>query len=35
LFGDGHVAFLDDGITFSVYQAMSTRAGGETIAESY
>jgi prepilin-type N-terminal cleavage/methylation domain-containing protein/prepilin-type processing-associated H-X9-DG protein len=35
LFGDGHVTFIDDGITLAVYQAMSTRAGGETINESY
>jgi prepilin-type processing-associated H-X9-DG protein len=32
-FGDGHVAFIDDGITFFVYQALSTRAGGEVVSD--
>ncbi len=30
-FGDGHVEFLEDNIAFRVYQALSTRAGGEVL----
>ncbi|TWT35366.1 hypothetical protein KOR34_02570 [Posidoniimonas corsicana] len=32
LFADGHVEFLVEGIDFDLYQGMSTRATGETIA---
>ena len=32
---DGHVAFLNDMIDFTVYQNLSTRAGAEIISESY
>jgi type II secretory pathway pseudopilin PulG len=31
LFGDGSVRLIDKGIDLSVYQALATRAGGETI----
>jgi prepilin-type N-terminal cleavage/methylation domain-containing protein/prepilin-type processing-associated H-X9-DG protein len=30
-FGDGHVEFLAENIAFTLYQALSTRAGGEVI----
>jgi prepilin-type N-terminal cleavage/methylation domain-containing protein/prepilin-type processing-associated H-X9-DG protein len=32
-FGDGHVEFLVENIDLRTYRALSTRAGGETIAE--
>lgn len=32
LFGDGHIAFLTADIDFDLYQALSTRAGGEVVA---
>jgi prepilin-type N-terminal cleavage/methylation domain-containing protein/prepilin-type processing-associated H-X9-DG protein len=35
LFGDGHVRYLALGIDYSVYKALSTRAGGELISENY
>jgi prepilin-type processing-associated H-X9-DG protein len=30
-FADGHVAFLNDNINLTVYRALSTRSGGETV----
>jgi prepilin-type processing-associated H-X9-DG protein len=33
-FADGHVSFLKDSISMTVYQALSTRKGGEAIANS-
>jgi prepilin-type processing-associated H-X9-DG protein len=33
-YGDGHVTFLSDSVDFRTYQWLSTRAGGETVAES-
>ncbi|MDO4573752.1 MAG: DUF1559 domain-containing protein [Planctomycetia bacterium] len=35
LFGDAHVAFLTEGIDYTVYQAMGTRAGEETVGGTY
>jgi len=32
-FGDGHVAFLSENIDQYTYQALSTRAGGEVVAQ--
>lgn len=32
VFADGHVVFLKDSISLTVYRALSTRKGGETIA---
>jgi prepilin-type N-terminal cleavage/methylation domain-containing protein len=34
-FGDGHVSFLSDNIPLSIYRALSTRAGRETIPGQY
>jgi prepilin-type N-terminal cleavage/methylation domain-containing protein/prepilin-type processing-associated H-X9-DG protein len=34
-FADGHVAFLKTSMAYSVYRALSTRAGGETISGDY
>ena len=31
VFGDGHVEFLTENISLAIYEALSTRAGGETI----
>ncbi len=31
VFADGHVAFLSDGMTETIFQALSTRAGGEVV----
>jgi prepilin-type N-terminal cleavage/methylation domain-containing protein/prepilin-type processing-associated H-X9-DG protein len=31
LFGDGHVAFFQDGVNFLVWQAIATVAGGESV----
>lgn len=33
LFGDGHVSFVSENINLTTYQALSTRAGGETLGE--
>lgn len=33
LFADGHVSFIVDSIDFDLYQALSTRAGGEVTGE--
>lgn len=33
VFGDGHVGWFNDEIDFSVYQALSTKAGGETMSD--
>ena len=30
LFADGHVAFLQTSMNYTVYKALSTRSGGET-----
>jgi prepilin-type processing-associated H-X9-DG protein len=30
-FGDGHVSWLNDDMDFTIYQALSTRNGGETV----
>jgi uncharacterized phosphosugar-binding protein len=35
VFADGHVALLGDGVSHSVYKALSTRAGGEAIPGGY
>ncbi len=35
LFGDGHISFLTGSISQPIYQALSTRAGGETIGGDY
>ena len=35
LFGDGHVGFLSSSIDYRVYQALTTRAAGETISDSF
>ncbi len=35
LFVDGHVSFLSSSIDYKVYQALTTRAGGETISGDY
>jgi prepilin-type processing-associated H-X9-DG protein len=35
VFADGSVRFLRDSISLSTLQALSTRAGGEVIAEDY
>jgi prepilin-type N-terminal cleavage/methylation domain-containing protein/prepilin-type processing-associated H-X9-DG protein len=34
-FGDGHVTFITDSIGLNVYQGLSTRAGSESIDETY
>jgi prepilin-type processing-associated H-X9-DG protein len=31
VFADGHVAFLSDGMSESLFQSLSTRAGGEVV----
>ena len=35
VFADGHVAFLSDGMSESVFQSLSTRAGGEVANSSF
>ncbi len=35
LFADGHVSFIRSDINYDTYQALATRAGGETISETY
>ena len=35
LFGDGHVSFLSSSLDYRVYQALTTRAGGEVVSDSY
>ena len=35
VFADGHVAFLSDGMSESVFQSLSTRAGGEVASGSF
>ena len=35
LFADGHVSFLTSSINYNNYKALATRAGGETISDSY
>ena len=35
VFADGHVAFLSDGMSESLFQSLSTRAGGEVLSGSY
>ncbi|MGC4001903.1 MAG: DUF1559 domain-containing protein [Pirellulales bacterium] len=35
VFGDGHTTFITDNISKAGYQALSTKAGGETIADQY
>jgi prepilin-type N-terminal cleavage/methylation domain-containing protein/prepilin-type processing-associated H-X9-DG protein len=32
-FGDGHVTFMSESIELATYQALATRAGGETVSE--
>jgi prepilin-type processing-associated H-X9-DG protein len=32
-YGDGHVQFVNDNITMYLYQALSTRAGGENLQD--
>lgn len=33
LFGDGHVSFLGENMSLTIYRALSTRSGGETVGE--
>ncbi|MCA8994528.1 MAG: DUF1559 domain-containing protein [Planctomycetaceae bacterium] len=33
LFGDGHVSFLSENLSLTVYRALSTREGGEVVGE--
>lgn len=35
LFGDGHVSYLKNSMSYPVYKALSTRAGGEVISDGY
>ena len=35
LFGDGHVSFLSNSLDYGVYQALTTRAGGEPVSDAY
>ena len=35
LFGDGHVSFLSSSLDYRVYQALTTRAGGEPVSDGY
>ncbi|MDO4583983.1 MAG: DUF1559 domain-containing protein [Planctomycetia bacterium] len=35
LFGDGHVSYLSEGIDYTLYQSLSTRAGQEVNKETY
>jgi prepilin-type N-terminal cleavage/methylation domain-containing protein/prepilin-type processing-associated H-X9-DG protein len=35
LFADGHVSFLGSSVNFSLYKALSTRAGGEPVSGDY
>jgi prepilin-type processing-associated H-X9-DG protein len=32
-YGDGHITFIPDSIDLTVYQGLSTRAGGEIVAD--
>jgi prepilin-type processing-associated H-X9-DG protein len=34
-FGDGHVVFINENIAMFVYQALSTRDGGESIPDNF
>ncbi len=35
LFGDGHVGFLNSSLDYGVYQALTTRAGGEPVSDGF